>query len=277
MIERKPARMQELAAEGLVRNSVDRVSDDRQVDRGQVNPDLVRPAGLEPHVQQRVPAEQLGHLEVSHGLARRVGVERLPRRVVPVAADRRLDPSTPGARPAADERQVVALDLPARNQILKSLVGLVRARHDEEPGSVTVEPVDDPGPVSSPPPDRPDEAVDERSASVPRSRVHDDAGRLVDDQQMLVLVGDAEIDLLGLERLRRLRRQLHLDLLAALQAVALRPRASVHPHRAGRQQALGSRARADLRQLREEPVEAVARRLLRNAERGTSGTGRGRG
>ena len=38
----------------LVRNAVDRVADDRQVDRGQVHADLVRPARLEPHVQQRV-------------------------------------------------------------------------------------------------------------------------------------------------------------------------------------------------------------------------------
>src|SRR4026207_1397506 len=49
VIERKPACVQELTAEGLVRNSVDRVSDDRQFDRSQMNPDLVRPAGLEPY------------------------------------------------------------------------------------------------------------------------------------------------------------------------------------------------------------------------------------
>jgi len=36
--------------------------------------------------------------------------------------------------------------------------------------------------------------------------MHDDSGRLVHDQQMLVLVGDPEVDLLGLEARRLLRR-----------------------------------------------------------------------
>ena len=147
--------MQELTAEGLVRNAVDRVSHDGQVDRRQVDADLMRPSGLEPHVQQRVAAEKLGHLELGHGLAGCVGVERLPRRVVPVAADRRLDPTPPRARPAADEREVVALDLPARNQILKALVSLLRAGDNEEPGSVTVEPVDDSRAICLPAPARP--------------------------------------------------------------------------------------------------------------------------
>ena len=35
-----------------------------------------------------------------------------------------------------------------------------------------------------------EQAVDERAARVPRRRVHDEACRLVDDEQVLVLVGD---------------------------------------------------------------------------------------
>ena len=53
----------------------------------------------------------------------------------------------------------------------------------------------------------------------------DDAGGLVDDQQVLVLVGDPEVHLLRLQRGRNFRRQLDLELLTALQAVALRSHA----------------------------------------------------
>jgi hypothetical protein len=45
-----------------------------------------------------------------------------------------------------------------------------------------------------------EEAVDECPAGVAGGRVHDDARRLVDDQEVLVLIGDPEIEILGLER-----------------------------------------------------------------------------
>ena len=106
MREREPRRVQELPPEPVVGHAVDAVADDGQVDRGQVDADLVRPAGLEADVEQRVAAEQPLDLEVRDGVARRVGVERVPRRLAAVAADRRLDPPRARARPAADERQV---------------------------------------------------------------------------------------------------------------------------------------------------------------------------
>jgi hypothetical protein len=55
--------------------------------------------------------------------------------------------------------------------------------------------------------------------------MHDDACRLVDDEQVLVLVSDSKRDLLGLEGL--LRKGFELDRLAALEAVALRAGATV--------------------------------------------------
>jgi len=47
----------------------------------------VRAAGLEPDVEQRVPVEQPLDLEVRDRRARRVGVERMARRLTPVATD----------------------------------------------------------------------------------------------------------------------------------------------------------------------------------------------
>jgi hypothetical protein len=264
VVERQPPCVEELTAEGLVRNAVDRVSHHGQVDGGQVDADLMRPPGLEPHVQQRMASNELGDLEMGDGLARRVRVERLPGRIVPVTADRRLDLPTPRARPAPNERDVVALERTAPYELLETLVRFVRARDDKEAGGVAVEPMDDSGPVLLPAPGLSDQAVDERPGPMARARMHDDPGRLVDDEEMLVLVGDAEVDLLALQRLGLLRRKLELELLPTLQSVALRSSAPVYPDRAGRQQPFGCRARADLRELGEEPVEAVARRLLRN-------------
>src|SRR4051812_48381841 len=109
--------------------------------------DLVRAAGLEPHVEQRVAVEQPLDLEVRDRLARRVAVERVARRPAPGAADRRLDPPGPGARPAADERLVATLEGVLAHELLQLRVCLLAARDREQAGRVAVEPVDDAGPL----------------------------------------------------------------------------------------------------------------------------------
>ena len=81
--------MEELALEAQVaRPAVDRISRDREVDRGQMDADLVGPSRFEPDVEERVPRVELGELEVRDRIARRRGVQRLPGRVLAVAADR---------------------------------------------------------------------------------------------------------------------------------------------------------------------------------------------
>ena len=254
MREREPCGMQELALQFEVRHAVDPVARDGQVDRREVDADLVRPPRLEPHPQQRVPGQQLDHLEVCDRLARRVRVERLARRLGPVAPDRRLDPPAARARPTADERQVFALEPVAADERLQAAVCPFRPRHDHEPGRVPVEPVDDPGPIglvaSGRPPEQP---VDERAGRVSGPRVDGDAGRLVDDEQLLVLVGDAKIER-GRDELGR-RGRLEFDLLPRLQSVRLRPRRTVDAYVARVQQPLGGRARADLDEPGEETVE----------------------
>ena len=76
---------------------------------------------------------------------------------------------------------------------LERLVGLLAACHHEQPGRVAVEAVHDPGAVRLVAADRAArQRLDERPARVPARRMHDHARRLVDDQQVLVLVGDVE-------------------------------------------------------------------------------------
>src|SRR5438105_9609926 len=104
MRERETRGMQELPVQPeLAGAAVDGVAGNREVDRRQVHPDLVRSSGLEPDPQQRVAPQQLLDLEVRHGGSGRIGVERVAQRVVPVPPDRRVDRAGPRARPTDDE------------------------------------------------------------------------------------------------------------------------------------------------------------------------------
>src|SRR5438046_7405147 len=129
MRKRKPRRMQELALEPeLAGSAVDRVAGHREVDRRQVNPDLVRAPGFEPHAQQRMAWQQLLDVEVRHRVARRVGVERLPQGVVPVSPDRCVDRAASRAWPPDDEGEVLTYDLACLDQLLEPAMRLGRAR-----------------------------------------------------------------------------------------------------------------------------------------------------
>ena len=104
---------------------------------------------------------------------------------------------------------------------------------------------------------RPASALDERAGRVPGAGVDDEPGRLVDDEQVLVLVGDPEVERLGRSSAgSAIAARIELDLLPAAQPVALRPRGRRRRARApAREQALGGGARADLGQLGDEAVE----------------------
>jgi hypothetical protein len=91
--------------------------------------------------------------------------------------------------------------------------------------------------------------------TVPGCGMHDDAGRLVDYEQVLVLVGDPQVDVFRNE-LRRFRLgKLDFNRLSALQPPALGGRLAVEPHGSRGDQSLGGTARTDLGQLGEKTVE----------------------
>ena len=143
-----------------------------------------------------------------------------------VAPDRRLDPAGTGARRALDEREVAPLDGATADQLLQARVRLLRAGDDEQAGGVPVEPVDDPGRSSSPPAAS---CASRPCTSVPLGapcRMDDDACRLVDHEQVLVLPDDVEVHLLR-DEWCGVGRELDDDLLPALEPVALGPRLAV--------------------------------------------------
>ena len=187
-------------------------------------------------------------------LARRVGVEREPDRVVAVTADRRLDPAGARCRDAANERGIRALERAFPDEVGKAAVRLLGARDDHQARRVAVEPMDDAGPSRLPAGNGAGEQVDERSARPARAWMDDEAGRLVDDGEVLVLPGDRG------QRARRcrLRRGLlgcgKLDALAPFEAVALRARPPVD-ERPAVDRPCGGRPRAEVGG--EEDVEPV--------------------
>ena len=109
--------------------------------------------------------------------------------------------------------------------------------------------------------------MNQRSRCVPRRRVDDDSGRLVHDEEVLVLEGDPQREVLGLERGLRLGR-LEGDLLPAREAVALGPRLAVDERARLREQPLGRRTRAHLGQRGEEAVQPLSRGLGRDPDCG---------
>src|SRR5919106_2653514 len=262
-------RVEELPAEAEVaRDAVDGIAGDRKVDGCQVDADLVRAPGLERYPQQRVPRHELEEVEVRHCLPRRRGVERDAGRVAAVAPDGGLDPPALRERAPADEREVLARQVARTDEPLQATVGLLRARDDEEPRRVAVEAMDDARPLGDVPArDRVrEQAVHERAAAVPRAWVDDEPGGLVDDEQVLVLVGNPELELLRLEPALGALCELNPDALAADEPVALRPRRAVHQHLALAHEPLRLAARVDFLEAGEKAVEALAGRRRRHGE-----------
>src|SRR3954452_3469193 len=135
MRETQPRGVQELALEAeLVRASVDRIARHGEIDRGEMDSDLMRAAGLELHVQQRMPREELDELEVRHRVARLVRIQRGAPRLPAVAGEGRLDATAARAGAADDERQVVTLELTLPHELLQPFVRLFGAGDDHEPG-----------------------------------------------------------------------------------------------------------------------------------------------
>ena len=266
VLEAEPVGMQELALEAQVAgDAVDGIAADGKPDRLQMDADLVRPPRLEPHLEERARPDELLHLEPRDRVPGRLGVERTARSVAAVTADRRLDPAGSGTRRAQDEREVAPLDPSLANRVREPHVRVVGARDDEQPGRVAVEAVDEPRPlgVSTRRSER-EQTVRERRSTVRSGGMRDEARRLVDDEQVLVLVHDVEPELDRNEH--PCRRKRDLDLLAAREPMALRTRPPVDEHVARSHEALGERTCPNLGEVRDDRVQPPARVGVRNAK-----------
>jgi hypothetical protein len=115
----------------------------------------------------------------------------------------------------------------------------------------------------------PGQRLHERPLRVPLPGMDDHARRLVDHQQVLVLVGHPERRR-GDRGLGRLLRLVHAHRLSPGQHVALGPRRAVHGDPPGLDQPLRPGARAD--RGGQEHIQALAGRLGRHLHRTRSST-----
>ena len=126
MGEREPRGVEELPLQAEVSpDAVRGIAGDRQVDRGEMDADLMGAASLEPDAEERMARQELLELEVGHRRARRVGVEGVAEPVVPVPPDRRVDRAPPRLWLSDDEREVLARQPPPPDEPLQPLEGLV--------------------------------------------------------------------------------------------------------------------------------------------------------
>ncbi len=176
-------------------------------------------------------------------LARVLGVDRHQRPLAPVASDRRLDRAAARLRAAVDQRAVLASQLPLRQQLLERAMHRIALGHHQQSGGVPVEPMHDSrSPRFLPAGAAADQGLRERAGAMTAGGMHHHARRLVDDHQVLVLVGHRERNVdLGL-RLGQRRVLAHLHPLPGGNGVALGPLLPVDLDAPGLDQVLGSGA-----------------------------------
>ena len=111
-----------------------------------------------------------------------------------------------------------------------------------------------------------EESLNERARARGSRRVHDEACRLVDDEEVLVLPDDRDIERFPSQRLDL--RDLRGDLLSSLEPEALGTWLAVDEDETARDQALGERAGCELGTCGEDAVEPRARLLAQERESG---------
>ena len=181
-----------------------------------------------------------------------------------IAADRRVDPPA-GLHLAPDQRDVFLLDLALVKLARQLLVRGVVLGDDHQPGGAAVEPVHDAGPLFAADAaqivDVVEQRVHQRAARVPGGRMHDHARRLVDDDEVVVLVEDRQRQRfglrLGVDRRRECRRATAWPVLTGWFGFGGAP---VDLHVAVLDQALDLRPRLLGQHRREKTIEADARR-----------------
>ena len=176
--------------------AVHRVADQRQPGMRHVDPDLVGAPGLQAYPQVAVGAVFALDAEVGngglarthHGLA--LAIARMP-------ADGRID-GAPGNGDAGDDAMVLAGDRALMELGDQAVVRRQVARDHHQPGRVLVQAVDDARAGN-----RLQAAVEVQQpvlqgpARVSRRGMDDEAGRLVDNEDVLVFMDDGEIHGLG--------------------------------------------------------------------------------
>ena len=206
VIEGQPKRMQGLAVKPAHgRTTIDRIADQRMPQTGHVDPDLVRPTGLQRALDQATGVSVLKqtNLRCRHfpRLARQVD-NRHAKPVARIPAYGGVHPAKVWAGPdPMSDRQVLTTDLPRRDRLHQPIHGLARPCNHHETAGVLVEPVHDPrtGQQRSNRIAR-QKAVQQGAAPVSRRGMNDQTGRLVQHHYLRIFMDNVQRHCLGLER-----------------------------------------------------------------------------
>ncbi len=263
--------VQALAAQALFRPlvAVDQVAEQRVTDVRHVHADLVRAAGLKLAADVRVAVVACDDRPVRDGAAGvflRHGHALAIRRV---AADGRVDRAGVFAQIAADNGLIRAGHGVVGQLRREGEVRKVVFRRDEQTGRVLVDAVHDAGPPLSADAGETvaavgEQGVDERAVLVAGRGVHDHAARLVDDDEVVVLIHHVQRQVLRYQlrgsgvRQRDDKRVARRGLIVFLHGCA------VFRHRALREQPLGGAARELGQRARKESVDPLGALLCLN-------------
>ena len=190
------------------------------MDIGKMDPDLMGAPRSEHHLEEGVPARKPEPPEFCYSLTA-ARDHRHPLPVLRIAADRCLDARRGISHLADHDRPVSPGDDPPLQLAGQLAMRLVISRHDHQARGIAVQPVHDAGPLRAadrrPARAATQQSVDQRAGGMTRPRVHDEAGRFVDDDQVVVLVEDREIHRFGLKPGWNRGRQLPVEAIAGSQ------------------------------------------------------------
>ena len=184
--------------------AIDRIAEQRMADRSHMDPHLVGPSRFEPAFDKRRLPQRADNSVVRHRpFAALILHDRDLLAVCGGAGERGVDCPGGRNRQARDDRQIAPLDAVRRELRGQPFMGDVGLGDDQQPGRILVDPVHDPRPrhpadAAKPPGAMVEQGVDQRAVEIARRRMDDHPGRLVDDQQMLVLEHDFQRDILRL-------------------------------------------------------------------------------
>ena len=250
------------------RPAVDPVADDRVADRGEVHADLVRAPRLRPRLDQRRARRSARRRVRRHRTRAPPSTTAMRWRSRGSRRDRRVDhalraaSACPRRARRTSSRRVRSLSC-ARQRVVRGVV----LRDEDHARRVAVEPVHDARPQHAADAREivavREDRVHQRRRRVPRRRMHRHARRLVDREQVGVLVEHVERDRLGLRRrlgagggtstrdaLPRLEPQRRLGRARRRRAIRAVVDQPLHP-----------RARQRRHAPRDEHVEPLARRV----------------
>ncbi len=187
--------------------AVNRISQNRMADMREMHADLMRPAGFEHEPQQRNVAAGRSPGKVEHFIMRlSLAADDASRyrdfhAVGAASPEPRIDGPFRPRKLAPDERQIAAMQpavaAVAFELLRQALVRGVGLGDHEQARRILVQAMHDARPLDAANAGEAfaamgDQSVDERSRGVAGCRVHDEPGRLIDDDEIVVFVDDVK-------------------------------------------------------------------------------------